>query len=251
MFNINDRFDFFDEPIKMFSDTGIDFYFEKDRRNFDDKKTINPFEVKQVKYKNFYEEYTITETRNLQLIDFYNNTEWEEKSGILQNKDIGDSQTATLEGIFNNVIDVTFDCKVSSESGYDYLSIYINGEQKIHISGEVDWQTHTYTINGDLDFKVVYSKDSSASRGADTGYLRNIVITQRKTVLPQPFTFSIQRNYKNNIFLNVFSLKNYANLKNTNLIEIRNYANLKNFIFERISFMQIPPKRVIIRDFNE
>ena len=251
MFEINDRFNFFDEPIDLFKDNELDFYFEKDKRSFNNKKTINPFEIRKVKYKNFFEKYTITQTRDLHLADFSNNSQWTEIDGILQNKDIGNNQSATLEGNFDNVTTISFDCKVSSEENYDFLTIYINGEQKIHISGEVDWQTHSYTINGNLDFKAVYSKDVSNSEGSDTGYLRNIVITQTIEHITEPMKFAILRDFENIKNINPFEIKNYVNKTIINPFEIKNYVNKQNFVFERIAFIQIPPKRVIMRDFNE
>ena len=251
MFDINNNLISFDEPLNDWFKDEISLHFERDRRVFEDNKITADFKIRKVKYNNFFLNYLIINTRQLNLADFSNNSQWQEANGVLQNKDIGDSQSATLEGTFDNITTISFDCKVSSEEHYDFLTIYINGEQKVNISGEVDWQTYTYTINGNLDFKAVYSKDGSTSEGTDTGYLRNIVIIQKTQVIIEPMKFVI-KSYKNINTLQKNTFISYNNIiNNPKFTMIRKFNNNVKFAFERIGFKEIPPKRVIIKDFDD
>jgi hypothetical protein len=72
---------------------------------------------------------------------------------------------------------LTFWWRVDSEAGYDYLRFYIDGTQKAAISGRVNWQQRTFTLTaGTHTLKWCYTKDGSVSRGADRGYVDDIVI---------------------------------------------------------------------------
>lgn len=105
----------------------------------------------------------------------------------LKNADIDDSQKADIEFSRNTVAgNVTFDAKVDSESGFDFLRFYIDGvEQDLDtasatrkgISGSVDWTGYTFPVTaGDHTFKWSYTKDGSVSNGADTAWIDNAVI---------------------------------------------------------------------------
>ena len=74
---------------------------------------------------------------------------------------------------------VSFWWKVSSESGYDYLSFYIDGVlQTGRISGTVDWQQKSYTLaTGSHTLKWSYAKDISISVGSDCGWVDQVVLT--------------------------------------------------------------------------
>jgi len=90
---------------------------------------------------------------------------------------IGDSETSTLK--------VTLDCesgtiafylKVSSESGFDYLTFYIDGVEKDKWSGEDDWAEMSFPVTaGTRTFEWSYSKDSSVSDNEDTAWIDDIV----------------------------------------------------------------------------
>lgn len=65
--------------------------------------------------------------------------------------------------------------KVSSESNYDKLTVKVNGTTVADaISGEVDWTGYEVdaVVGIDITIEVSYTKDSSGSRGDDTGYVK-------------------------------------------------------------------------------
>jgi hypothetical protein len=72
--------------------------------------------------------------------------------------------------------DISFYCKVSSESSSDYLQFYIDGAKQDEWSGEQDWiQVSFPVIAGTRIFEWTYSKDSSVSDGDDTAWIDDII----------------------------------------------------------------------------
>jgi hypothetical protein len=71
---------------------------------------------------------------------------------------------------------ITFYCKVSSESGFDELTFYIDGIEQGKWSGEEDWAEVSFPVNeGTRTFKWAYSKDSSVSEGDDSAWIDDVV----------------------------------------------------------------------------
>jgi hypothetical protein len=71
---------------------------------------------------------------------------------------------------------IKFACKVSSESGYDYLKFYVDTTEKGSWSGTVDWTEVEYAVTpGVHTFKWVYSKDSSQTAGSDCAWIDKII----------------------------------------------------------------------------
>ncbi|UCC96528.1 MAG: Omp28-related outer membrane protein [Phycisphaerales bacterium] len=76
--------------------------------------------------------------------------------------------------------DITFYCRVSSESGCDHLLFYIDGVKQGEWSGEQDWIWESYQVNeGTRTFAWTYSKDDSDSDGNDTAWIDDIVFPGR------------------------------------------------------------------------
>lgn len=78
--------------------------------------------------------------------------------------------TAAADDVF------AVDYSVSSEAGYDFLSIYVNGELVKHASGERDWATYAYAFEADGDYTVTlaYEKDEASDDGNDAAYFKNV-----------------------------------------------------------------------------
>jgi PKD repeat protein/beta-lactamase superfamily II metal-dependent hydrolase len=94
------------------------------------------------------------------------------------------SQATTIETSITvaSSKDVKFYWKVSSESGYDFLTFYIDGVQKNQISGTVDWTQVSNTIaTGTHTLKWTYSKDSSVSSGSDCGWVDKLELVTPST----------------------------------------------------------------------
>jgi len=72
---------------------------------------------------------------------------------------------------------ITFSRKVSSESGYDFLRFYVDGDKYSEWSGEMDWEVISYEITaGQHTFMWSYEKDINHSEGSDCGWLDDIIL---------------------------------------------------------------------------
>jgi len=115
---------------------------------------------------------------------FSGNVNWTVTSGQMNSGNysakagsISDDEYTTLEITLDCVSgDISFYCKVSSESGYDYLNFHIDNEEKGKWSGEQEWEQVSFPVTaGTRTFTWTYSKDGSSSRGSDTAWLDDIV----------------------------------------------------------------------------
>jgi hypothetical protein len=90
---------------------------------------------------------------------------------------ISGNGTTTLEVTLDCLPgDITFYCKVSSESYWDVLKFYIGGTQQDKWSGEQDWTQVSFPVSaGNKTFRWVYSKDGSSSEGFDTAWIDDVV----------------------------------------------------------------------------
>lgn len=69
-----------------------------------------------------------------------------------------------------------FDYKVSSESGFDFLEVYWDGEMIFQRSGELPWSTYQSWVddNGEHQLLFIYRKDGSEDGGSDTAWIDNV-----------------------------------------------------------------------------
>jgi len=73
---------------------------------------------------------------------------------------------------------LTFWAKVSSETNYDKLTVLLDGENQLQLSGELDWAQHSIAIPAGVHtIAFVYSKDSSTDVGFDTAWVDDIRFT--------------------------------------------------------------------------
>ena len=96
---------------------------------------------------------------------------------------IDDGESTVLQVTLNCVSGhITFYRKVSSESGYDCLTFYIDGSEKGDWSGEKDWAEESFSVTaGTRTFRWIYSKDGSVSQGDDTAWIDDIVFPVKST----------------------------------------------------------------------
>jgi uncharacterized repeat protein (TIGR03803 family) len=92
-----------------------------------------------------------------------------------QSGPITDSQSSYLETTVPADGQLSFNWKVSSEDGLDFLTFYINGNEQDTISGEVDWNQETYPVAAGDVLRWEYSKDDSGSDGLDAGFLDEVI----------------------------------------------------------------------------
>lgn len=71
-----------------------------------------------------------------------------------------------------------FRWKVSSEQGYDYLVLAVDGYVKTYITGEVDWTQVSQDIGpGTHNIDIYYLKDEAVAEGLDAGWVDELTLT--------------------------------------------------------------------------
>jgi hypothetical protein len=73
---------------------------------------------------------------------------------------------------------LSFWYKVSSEASYDWFNFYIDGVQKVHKAGNVNWTLYSTTLaTGTHTLKWEYVKDSGLNSGSDTAWIDDLSLT--------------------------------------------------------------------------
>lgn len=94
-------------------------------------------------------------------------------------QNISDDQhsEATLTYTIPTDDSISFYYKVSSEGGYDKFLFYIDGNETLVSSGDVDWVRTVYPVSaGQHTFKFRYEKDYSVSDGSDCAWIDDLVL---------------------------------------------------------------------------
>jgi Leucine-rich repeat (LRR) protein len=94
-----------------------------------------------------------------------------------QSGDINDNQESWLGTSVAGPGRLSFWWRASSETNFDFLQFYINSDlQANRLSGETDWRQQTFNVpQGTNTLRWRYSKDQDTSRGADAGWLDEVI----------------------------------------------------------------------------
>jgi len=98
---------------------------------------------------------------------------------LRSNASLSHSQTSevTLGYTFSEDDSIRFSYKVSSENYYDMFYFYIDGQETLVASGDVDWTSVAYPVQqGTHTFRFAYTKDYSVSSNQDCAWIDNIVL---------------------------------------------------------------------------
>jgi hypothetical protein len=115
---------------------------------------------------------------------FFGDSSWfvtssEKKFGIYsaQSGSIGNGETSGLQVTLDCCDgEISFYCKTSSESSFDYLRFYIDGIEQEKWSGQQDWLHVSFSVTeGTRKFEWIYSKDGTISQGSDAAWIDDIV----------------------------------------------------------------------------
>jgi hypothetical protein len=88
---------------------------------------------------------------------------------------VTNGQQAVLNTTVTGPGTLSFLCKVSSQPDADFLSFSVNGTNRLVLSGEVDWEQHSfYLAAGQVNLSWSYSKDASGSAGEDAAWLDEV-----------------------------------------------------------------------------
>ena len=99
---------------------------------------------------------------------------------VSTNKGVGAS-SSTMTITMKAAGMLSFDWKVSSEAGYDWLDIKVNGNStttnKSSRSGVIDWTAFSTLVSAGDVVSINYTKDSSGDRNDDTAWVKNFALT--------------------------------------------------------------------------
>ena len=104
-----------------------------------------------------------------------------------QSGDINDNEISELYVTLETTVDdtISFYRKVSSESNYDYLQFWIDGNMMDEWAGEVPWGKVSYFVSAGIHtFKWVYDKDGFVTTGSDCGWIDYIVFPSLSPIEP-------------------------------------------------------------------
>ncbi|MCD6338487.1 MAG: S8 family serine peptidase, partial [Verrucomicrobia bacterium] len=86
----------------------------------------------------------------------------------------GQSSSLILEGAFTEGTG-SFEYRVSSEEGWDFLEFYVDGVRLERWSGEIDWVEYRFDLAaGEHTLEWRYVKDSRNSEGLDAAFIDNV-----------------------------------------------------------------------------
>ena len=89
--------------------------------------------------------------------------------------------------------EMSFYCRISSESNWDVGSFYLDGVKKMEVSGETDWTRYAFAVTeGEHLFRWSYQKDASTDMGDDCFYVDCIRFCQEDTTDAKP----LQRSFR-------------------------------------------------------
>ena len=97
----------------------------------------------------------------------------------MESGDISDNQSTALTIALEFLGDgtMTFARRVSTEEGWDYLRLYIDGNEVAEWSGELDWDEESFDLTaGFHTITWSYEKDNIISSGADACWVDDIVL---------------------------------------------------------------------------
>lgn len=93
---------------------------------------------------------------------------------------------------------IRFWYKVSSEQNYDFFYFYIDGDEKLKISGNAGWSEVSYpVVAGTHTFKFEYAKDYSRSSGSDCAWVDDIVLP----IATNPCTYTYDTVLQHSVFV--------------------------------------------------
>ena len=125
-------------------------------------------------------------TNNAQLYSFsgqsiytVGDASWSYNTGLFTSGSITDSQETSLIIPLSatGATTLRFDTSVSSESRFDFMNVYVNGELYYRASGSTGWQPLTLPIEaGDSIVEIQYIKDEIERGGFDRVLIANVKI---------------------------------------------------------------------------
>ena len=245
-----DNIEFFEEPIELFADKPLfkeEGYFSLDRENIKNSLLKCDISFKEI-IKSIQRDVTYIE--NNFLIN---------KEGKLYS----DGYTYQYYEAITEAkkIDVKITIKAYTGtygSGFSITNVKDNAVEKLYLLFQDKYISFTngndisnpirsdyfstYELNKEYNFTFIIDDDTNFQF---FNYGMSVEFEVSENIVKK----SIYTNIDNNIALNI---NNFNNISNDSTLNIRRKFNKNlSYIYERISYIQLPPKRVIFKDFDD
>jgi len=112
-------------------------------------------------------------------------TEYYNGPASLRSADIGNRESSSFKIKVHVFEDdsISFNFKVSSEAGYDYLMFYVDEEEIQRWSGDFGWANYSHKLSNGLHLvEWMYKKDLNTSTGRDAAWVDDIVFPNHSFV---------------------------------------------------------------------
>jgi hypothetical protein len=104
------------------------------------------------------------------------------RSGAITN-----SQQSWLQTEVRGTARVSFQWRISSENGYDFLRFTVNGVEVTNTSGKIDWKPLSFLLGPGVSvLQWIYAKDESESVGLDAGWVDAVSVVYAPSILAGP-----------------------------------------------------------------
>ena len=115
---------------------------------------------------------------------FVSHVDGEDKIWTSTNNGIGSSASRLT---FISDVDgaISFYARTSSEATCDIFRVYVNGDEKIALSAETDYELYSINVSVGDEIVFEYKKDITVNRGDDKAYVKNIYFTAHTAYLPE------------------------------------------------------------------
>jgi hypothetical protein len=155
---------------------------------------------------------------------------------------IGNNQRSSLFLTTNFIAtDGSFDYRVSSELGFDFLKFFVDGSEVHEWSGEAGWTTFTFPLpTGTHTLEWRYIKDPSGTAGLDAAFIDNVILP---IALPKdnttPAHLQWVRSTDGALFINLLGQTNQQYILQTSA-DLVNWQNLSSGVADN-GFLRIDP----------
>jgi hypothetical protein len=97
------------------------------------------------------------------------------------------SQQSWLQTQVRGTARVSFQWRISSENGYDFLRFAINGVEVTNTSGKIEWKPQSFLVGPGLStLRWTYTKDESESVGQDAGWVDALTVVYAPEAITGP-----------------------------------------------------------------
>ncbi|MEJ0089345.1 MAG: protease pro-enzyme activation domain-containing protein [Limisphaerales bacterium] len=140
---------------------------------------------------------------------------------------ITDSQSSSLILTTNFTAGTgSFDYKVSSEAGWDFLNFYVDGVLNQQWSGTIGWANYAFALTvGTHTLTWSYVKDPNLSSGLDAAFIDDVNLPISSTI-PQPPQLQLQRQGNGSFLMTLTGQvgSQYVTQVSTNLVTWQNFS---------------------------